>query len=295
MSDDLSPALRRLELGEELRRMREARGKTIEQVSADLSELYGIGFSASKISRLELGRRGANPRDVRDLCKYYGADTEEQDRLVSLAMTSRSDNRLQAVDQVLRQYIVLEARANRLRNYEPTFVPGLLQTVDYHRALADGYIRSGVDPANTEELTQIRIQIRQERQKLLTGETPVTLHSIIDENVVRRQVGANSVMMRQLEHLGEISRRPNIKLQVIPMTAGNYPGCESGFTLVEYPGSGGEEDVACIVDSVTGSRWVDRASDRQIFTRIYSFLGDIAYSIEESRELMRAAADQFRD
>ena len=93
MPEDLSPTLRRWELADALRHIREDQNKTIDRVAQDLSELYRAGFSATKIGRLETGKNGANPRDVRDLCDYYAVDPDLRDRLIALAKDVRLDNR----------------------------------------------------------------------------------------------------------------------------------------------------------------------------------------------------------
>lgn len=110
-----APTLRRWELGVALRKIREARNKTIEQVSHDLSEVYGMGFSPAKISRLENAKRGVNPRDVRDLCEYYGVSQAERDRLMQLAKDSREQERWQGLAEAYATFVALETIASRVR------------------------------------------------------------------------------------------------------------------------------------------------------------------------------------
>ena len=292
MSDSLSPALQRRTLGRELRRVREMRGKTIETVARDLNEAYSTGFSAAKISRLETGKRGANPRDVRDLCDYYEVDAAERDRLVDLAKASREDNQLQGVPESYVDFMVLESQARVVRTYEPTFIPGLLQIVDYDRARFDGYAPSGLDPDSSSESSKMRIELRVERQRRLTAaEDPLIYKAVIDEAVLRRNVGSPDVMAAQLAHLVDMSRRPNITLQVVPFSCGVYPGCESaGFTLLALDPDESTVDNVCFLEGFGGSVWAERAVDRQRIALAFEYLERIALSPDQSRDFILEVA-----
>ena len=281
--DDLSPTLRRWELGGSLRQIRESEGKTIEQVAHDLSELYGGGFSAAKIGRLETGRRGANPRDVRDLCDYYAIDPAERDRLVALAKEVRLDNRLLSVDSSYAEFVALESIARSVRTYEPMVVPGLLQTADYYCAMFDSYARSGLHPERAGDGPQEHIEIRRQRQLRLAGSNALSLHAIVDESVLRRRTGSNEVMSAQLKHLIEMSNRTNISLKVIPSSVGFYPGCESfGFALLEYDQSEHVRENVCFVEGFVLSLWAEQTTERQNVADIYAYLESIALGADES-------------
>src|ERR1051326_2854994 len=121
------PSPDRIQLGTELRRLREAAGKTIDQVSRELTAELGSGFSPTKLSRLETGKRPASQRDVRDLCLHYGAPKDELARLVEMAKASRSQNRWQGLTEAFAEYMVLEQIAGGVRTFESMLVPGLLQ------------------------------------------------------------------------------------------------------------------------------------------------------------------------
>lgn len=292
MSDSLSPALQRRALGRELRRIRELRGKTIETVARDLNKAFSTGFSAAKISRLETGKRGANPRDVRDLCDYYAVDAVERDRLVDLAKSSREDNQLQGVPESYVDFMVLEAQARVVRTYEPTFIPGLLQIVDYDRARFDGYAPSGLDPDSSNESSRKRIELRMERQRRLTAaEDPLIYTAVVDEAVLRRNVGSPAVMAAQLAHLVDMSRRPNITLRVVPFSRGVYPGCESaGFTLLELDPDETTMDNVCFLEGFGGSVWAEKLADRQRIALAFEYLERIALSADQSRDFILEVA-----
>jgi transcriptional regulator with XRE-family HTH domain len=287
---DPSPALRRWQLGGTLRRIREDLHKTIEQVAEDLSAMHGSGFSAAKIGRLETGQRGANPRDVRDLCDYYGIDPEERDRLISMAREVRQNNRIQSVGAAYDEFIALESIARTLRVFEAIFVPGLLQTAEYYRALYESEARSGVKPELTADGLELFAGVRRKRQLRLVGDDAINCRAIVDENVIRRHVGSPEVMSAQLAHLIELSRRPNIVLRVIPISVGVYPGWEStGFALLEYDQSENLRDNVCYVEGFVTALWAEQAAARQHVASIFTYMEEIALDPDESRALMDEA------
>jgi hypothetical protein len=292
--EDLSPTPRRWDLGRALRRVRESQGKTIEQVSADLSELYVGGFSAAKISRLETAKRGASPRDVRDLCDYYGVDPMERDRLVELARAAKAENYLQGVPEAYVEYVALETLARTVLNYEPMFVPGLLQTADYYRAVIDHHAVAGLGLDGAAQNYKALAQVRLERQRRLDGEDPLILRAVIDENVLRRRVGSNAVMVAQLGHLIEMSGRPNIVLQLMPESSGVYPGCDSaGITLLEFKEGDSTPDNVCLLDGYIGSVWAERSADKTRIARTLHYLEANAWSSDETRNFIADAMQRF--
>jgi len=195
-------------LGEELRHIRETRGKTIEQVSQELSERLGSGFSTAKISRLETAKRGITLRDVRDLCDYYGLGAADRERLIAMAKASRG-NRLQGINEALSEYVALESIANAIYAYESMLVPGLQQTRDYTRALAEGIagLVAGGAPPDQATLEE-QLDVRAARQERLRGPDAVRFVAIMDENVVRRRVGTPQVMAAQLRRIAEVAEYP---------------------------------------------------------------------------------------
>ena len=293
MTSDLSPTMRRWELGRALRQIRESQGKTIEQVSGDLSETYGTGFSATKISRMETGKRGANPRDVRDLCDYYGVSEVEQGRLFNLAKAVRSETHLQWAKVAYSEYVAIEAHARSLRCYEPMFVPGIFQTVEYHRATIDSYAPTGTRPDLGADYAAL-IQVRSERQRRLIGPNALIIHAIIDENTLHRQVGTAVVMAAQLDRLAALSTQTNITLRVVPTSHGLYPGCESaGFSMLELDADEPAEDNSCYIEGLIGPTWAERAVDRLYVSRVFAHLESIALCADESRERIKCAAREF--
>jgi transcriptional regulator with XRE-family HTH domain len=286
-----SPALGRIQLGAELRRLREAAGKTIDQVSRDLSAQLGPGFSPTKLSRLETGKRPANQRDVRDLCLYYEATAEELDHLVELAKASRSQNRWQGLTEAYAEYIALESIADGVRTYESALVPGLLQTPEYSQAVAigDAFEHTATEGEGAD--MDIKIRVRVGRQRRLRERPPLRFHAIMDENVLRRAIGGPVVMSGQLRHMYEISRLRNVTLQVVPITRGAYPGIESaGFSILDFAAGVHTQDYVCFLEGIVGAVWAERETERLRIVRVFQYMTGLALSPLESRDLIEAVA-----
>jgi transcriptional regulator with XRE-family HTH domain len=273
-----------------MRRIREEQNQTIEQVSRALSKKYGRGFSAAKIGRLETGRRGANPRDVRDLCEYYEVDSVERDRLVAMARDIQRDPSLQWVTDAYAEYIALESIAGAVRIYEPMFIPGLMQTSEYYRAIVATDLNAALRPEFTNDWLQTSIEIRRKRQSRLTGENPLTCSAFLDENVIRRRVGSGQVMSDQLAHLIELSHTANVEIRVIPASIGVYPGCESsGFNLLDFARGDHLMGNACYVEGLVSVLWAEQTAEREHIWDIFAHLEGIALDVNESRVALDAA------
>jgi hypothetical protein len=273
-----------------MRRIREEQNQTIEQVSRALSKKYGRGFSAAKIGRLETGRRGANTRDVLDLCVYYEVAAHERDRLVTMARDIQQDTGLQWVTDAYAEYIALESIAGAVRVYEPMFIPGLLQTLDYYLAVVDTHLSTYLSPEFTDGWLQTSVEIRRKRQSRLTGDSPIVCTAVIDENVLRRRVGSGQIMSAQLAHLIEASRMENVEIRVIPTSRGVYPGCESsGFALLDYARGDHLMGNACYVEGLVTALWAEQIAERQRVGDIFANLKSIALNADESRTLIAAA------
>ena len=216
MASNVNPTVRRRRLGQELRRLREQKGMTAEEVAEQLL------VSQSKISRLENGRRSISQRDVRDLCGVY--EVEDQrivDSLMQMAKESRQQGWWHAFGDIpYSVYIGLETDAANLRVYEPQVVPGLLQTRQYAEAMISGRPAGGA-PDDVEK----RVEVRMRRQERITDpEDPLRLWAVVDEAALRRVVGNRAVMRDQLEHLVEQCQLPHVTVQVAAVRHGRAPG-----------------------------------------------------------------------
>jgi transcriptional regulator with XRE-family HTH domain len=224
------PTVRRILVGAQLRRLREASGLTREAAG------YRIRASESKISRLELGRVGFKDRDIVDLLELYGvADETQRDALVALAREANSPGWWHSYDDVLpnwfQTYVGLEEAASLIRSYEIQFLPGLLQTVAYARAV----ISAGARDAPTTEIDR-RVHLRATRQRILhRSSAPPKFWGVVDEAALRRPIGGAKVMREQIEHLLELMELPNVTLQVMPFRFGSHAGESGAFSILRFP------------------------------------------------------------
>lgn len=234
----MSSLVRQRRLAQELRRLREAAHLTCDEVAAALD------CSASKISRMETCRVLVSPRDVRDLLKIYGVPEEQRSGLIQLARESRQKGWWQtfanAVEPNVMTYLGLEQEASELRIYNVSWMPGLLVTEDYARvAVTAG--RAVIEQRRTADDT-IGLVMERQRQASLS---PRQLWVVLDEAVLRRRLGGREVMRRQVEHLIELSSRPDLCLQVMPFIGGLHITLDASFTIMAFPDPA-DPDIACV-------------------------------------------------
>jgi transcriptional regulator with XRE-family HTH domain len=227
-SEWAGPTVRRMLVGAKLRRLRTDIGLSREEAAE------AIRASAWKIHRLENGQVGFKQRDLVDLLERYGVtDPDEIDELLTLAREANVPGWWQHYGDVLpqwfRTYVDLESAATLIRTYEGMFVPGLLQTDDYMRAVIHG--------AHLEEPPEEvgrKVRLRMARQTLLTREHPPRLWAVVDEAALRRPVGGPAVMKGQLQRLLEATELPNVTLQVLPFGAGAHPAMVGAFSILRF-------------------------------------------------------------
>jgi transcriptional regulator with XRE-family HTH domain len=229
MATRRSPTARHRRLIVELKRLREERGLSREQV-ADR-----IGTSETSIFRYEKGETRPQPAVVAAMLDVYGATTAERDELLEMARDARKRGWWHRHRQTLKpgfdSYIGLEAAASIVRTYEVQTVPGLLQTEAYARANIVATSLNMV-PAGIEE----RLSVRLSRQDLITRSTDrVQIIAVLDEAVLHRQVGGPQAMREQIRHLIAMAALPNVVIHILPFAAGAHPGMEGPFCLLSFP------------------------------------------------------------
>jgi transcriptional regulator with XRE-family HTH domain len=246
------PTVQRLVLGGHLRRLREDAGITTERAAAT------IRGSHSKISRMEHGRVGFKERDIADLLALYGVGPgEERDALLDLAREANTPGWWQGYSDALphwvEPYFGLEAAASFIREYELQFVPGLLQTEDYARAV----IQLGSAP--TEEEVERRTDARISRQQILRNPNPPKLWAVMDESALRRIVGSKEIMRDQLRHLIGMCDHEAVTLQVLPFAAGPHRALGGAFTILRYR----EPDLRDVVyiEQLTSALYLDKPTE----------------------------------
>ncbi|MFF8402594.1 helix-turn-helix domain-containing protein [Streptomyces sp. NPDC014846] len=285
MASNVNPTVRRRRLGQELRRLRELKGMTAEEVAERLL------VSQSKISRLENGRRSISQRDVRDLCGVYEVDDQRiVDSLMEMARDSRQQGWWHTFGDIpYSVYIGLETDAESLRVYEPQLVTGLLQT----RAYAEALVQGALPETSTAEIEK-RVQVRMRRQERITAEgNPLRLWVVLDEAALRRVVGSKLVMREQLEHLIEMSQLPHVTVQVLPFEVGAHPGLNGQYAILEFTDAADSSVV--YLEGVTSDLYLEKAQDVQKYAVMYEHLRAQSLNVEQSRQFIAERAKDYAE
>jgi len=272
------PTVLRILLGAQLRRLREGQRITLEEAGKR------IRASHSKISRLETGRVGFKDRDITDLLTLYGVtDEEERETLRSLARRANAPGWWHDYSDVLpnwfEAYVGLEEVAIQIRAYEVQFVPGLMQTEDYARAVT--LLGHDTEPARDIER---RVRLRMARQSVLDREDPPNVWAVIDEAVLRRPAGSPEIMHGQLKHLAELGRRPNVTIQVIPFQVGGHAAAGGPFSILRFA----EPDLPDVVylEQLTSALYLDRPETVDSYLRVMERICMEAATPADSAEII---------
>ena len=278
-----SPTVRRRELGTVLRRLRKEKGLSVDQVA------HYLLCSSSKISRLETGERGATLRDVRDLCDLYEVIIPaERDRLMTLAREGKQQGWWQSYDLPYSNFVGLEAEAAVISGFHSSVLPGLLQTAEYAEEIHKAAIPEVSTPELTPEIIGQRVEARIRRQDLLIKEDPLNFSVVLDEAVLHRLVGGSSVMKDQLKHVVDAAALPNVRIQVIPYSAGAHPALESTFYILDFSAT---LPSVVYVEGLVGWLFLERAEDLDRYRRVFERLCNLALSVEKSIELISHIAE----
>jgi transcriptional regulator with XRE-family HTH domain len=285
-----NPAIVRKQLGEQLRLVREQSGRTSAQVARTL------GWSESKISRIENGKTArVSTGDLDKLCRTYGVDRAVREELHELAAQINRVPRprgrggwLGLIDEVLpdpyEELIRYEREASEILNYEALVVPGLLQTDEYARAIieADSTVR---DP----EILEQKVAARLARQVVLTRHpVPPEFTAFIDEAVLRRPVGGNAILHRQIRRLIAMGERPNISVRVLPFALGAHRGLAGSFIVLNLPDQARTSVV--YAEGVTGGILRTKPDEVAQYRDDLSAISEVALSPRDSAAFLSAAA-----
>jgi transcriptional regulator with XRE-family HTH domain len=272
------PTARRIVLGAQLRRLREAAELSRAEVA------YAIRASESKISRLELGRVGFKERDVEDLLTMYGV-SDPAEREIFLEMVRKASepgwwNRYSDLMPAwFQDYVGLEESASRIQTYELQFVPGLLQIEEYARAVAS----HGRPAAVTDEVER-RVALRMRRQKILAHLGSPQLWAVIDESVLHRPIGGPAVLRAQIEHLLETTAQPQITLQVVPHHLSGY-AAEGAFSMLRFAEPALPDLV--YLEHLSGALYLDKPEEIEVYSRAFDRLTVDAETPHRTRQMLR--------
>ncbi|MFV2194833.1 helix-turn-helix domain-containing protein [Nocardiopsis sp. LOL_012] len=285
MPTDRGVTLRAQWLGQILRDFRERKGLTLKDVAEYLQR------NISTVSRCELGIYPIRRVDAAAMLDLYGvSDKKQREAVMELAGDVWQTGWWEqySKDNVWSSTIDLawlESRSHEMRVFATMTVPGLLQTEDYARALM---LIANRD--STKREIERWINLRMDRQRVLSRAEPLHLSAVIDEAVLRRQVGGPDVMGQQLQHLSAMAEEPNIDLRVLPFTAGAHASPDGPFNLLKM--SDPFPEVAHI-ESPAGSIYLETdAVDRIVET--YDWLHEHSLSNEDTAALLAALEEELR-
>jgi transcriptional regulator with XRE-family HTH domain len=262
-------------------RRRDAAGLSREEVARQLE------WSTSTVFRIETGRSRPQPGNVRVLLDLYGVTGPERDGLIQLAREARQPGWWHSFRDVLPNpyevYIGLESGAASIRNFEPTVIPGLLQTEEYAREM----FRNGPRELDQDDIER-RVQVRLERQRILAREDRPRLWAVIDEAVIRRIVGDPAVMRGQLRHLAESAEQGKTTLQVVPFRAGAHAGTTGPFVILDFPEP--TDPAVVYVETLAGDIYLEERTDVTRYTIAFDRLLAAALHPDDSMRLVEQAA-----
>ena len=277
-SDWAGPTVRRMLVGARLRRLRTELGLTREEAA------QAIRASEWKIHRLENGQVGFKDRDIIDLLALYQlTDPAEVADFLTLTREANTPGWWQHYGDVLpswfRTYVDLEQAATLIRTYEGQFVPGLLQTDDYMRAVVRGaHLEESGDEVGR------RVRLRMARQILLTRDGPPRLWAVVDEAALRRPVGGKDVMRGQLERLIEATKLPNVTLQILPFASGAHPAMVGSFSVLRFP----DEELPDIVylEHLTSALYLNKPDEVDQYLHVMESICVRAAAPDQTVELL---------
>jgi transcriptional regulator with XRE-family HTH domain len=271
-------------LGARLRRLREA--AEISRAEAG----FAIRSSESKISRMELGRVSFKARDVTDLLTMYGVtDPEKRETFLEMVRLSNEPGWWHRYSDMVadwfQDYLGLEESASRIQSWEQQFVPGLLQTEDYTRAIAS----HGWSPLTAQSVQRL-VALRMRRQMLLSKPNPPKFWAVIDESVLHRPIGGRQVLLAQIEHLLELTKRPHITLQVVPYQFSGY-AAEGSFATLRFR----EPELPDVVyiEHLSGALYLDKRSDTELYGRVFDRLTVDAHTPDHTRQMLMKARTEM--
>lgn len=275
------PIIRRWQLGNELRKAREAAGVTIRAAASE------IEVQAGTLSKIEGGKQAIRTTYIKMLAPMYDLSPDRRADLLALAEEANQPGWWVSYGKLVpdwfRLYLGYESDASDLNTYESELVPGLLQTEDYARAVS---LASKPDSTGAELDKQV--ELRRERQQRITGDDPPTMHAVLNEGVLLRKVGGPAVMRAQLEHLGKLAELRHVTIQVLPYSAGAHPAMTAPFLMLGFQDEPAMNTV--YLENGRGSLYLEKPADLDRYRVMFDQLTRQALRPQESSEFIATVA-----
>jgi transcriptional regulator with XRE-family HTH domain len=281
-----SPTVGRRRLAAELRAIRERRGESLQTVAT------GLRWSTSKLSRYEQGI-GLKPGEVASLIDHYQVTGDLREHLLGLAQEAARKGWWEKYSDVssveYREFIGLEAEASSIAVWHVEVVTGLLQTERYARSLLTEYSR--VEPI-APAIIERRVELRMRRQQMLENEQ-LSLLIVLDESVLKRQYGEESVMYEQLQWLATQADRPNITLRILPLRA-LHPVSAESFVIFTFGPKGNAvlHDVVA-AEGLKTSFYIENQQETYLHLLVFNTLFEAALDADASRDLIIQTAESY--
>lgn len=293
MATDPGSTVPRRQLGRYLRQLREEARVTVKLAAEELE------WSAPKIWRIEGGATSMRALDVEAMCRLYGADADTTQALMGLAKETKAKGWWHSYGDSIpawfELYVGLESAANRIRQYEPELIPGLLQTDDY----ATEVFRIGRPDMSHDDIRR-GVAVRMERQGLLTRARPPVprLEVVLNEATLRRSLRSRGEMADQLRHIGNVAALSNVSVRVLPFRAGIHPAAMSGgsFAILDFPDDGnvrGAEPTTVYCDGLTGSLYLDRPTEVAAYEAVWARIASSSLDELQSKRLIAAITKEY--
>jgi transcriptional regulator with XRE-family HTH domain len=266
----------------ELRNARGLSGLTQKEVASTL------GWSPSKLIRIENGSVGVTIPDLKALLEEYGVrDRVRIDELVEMTRRAREPGWSPYSDVLSKgflTYLGYESSAARIFQFEPSLVPGLLQTEEYARAVFQDV--TGAPPDRHDRLWTVR----QRRQELHERDEPPRMSFVLDEAVIRRWLGGAAVMSRQLRRLRADAALSHVALQIIPFSTGGHSGLTGPIVILQFADPN-VDDIVYLEDPHGEVAFVDAPDEASRYLDEFLTIQDRALSPADSLGLLDEAID----
>jgi transcriptional regulator with XRE-family HTH domain len=276
-----SPSARQRRLAAVLRSLRKEAGLSREDVAERL------GCSPPTITRVEAAQTSARVADVTVMLDIYGVTGNSKETLLQLARDARKrgwwDKMSDAIPEYFQSYVGLEEDASAIWGYESEYVPGLFQTEEYARAVMEA------EPTLPPEDELARsLSIRMKRQERLASANPPEMWMVLNEAVIRREIGGPEVMRGQLHRLVTLSTQNNVNIQVLPFDSGAHPAMNGGFSLLKFL-KPSDPDVVYL-DYWRGGIYLEDSGDVDAYARLFDHLRARALGPDQTRRLVTQVA-----
>ncbi len=271
--------------------MREAR----ERAGVEPKEVAKLlGRDTTRVTKMEKGREGLTPGDAKMLLDRYDVHTEEEKlEIMELARTrsqrGRWSNHRAIVPLQQRAYLDFEQDSNVVQHYGMEMIPGLLQTEAYMRTTLGNHFK-----VDSPEVIEDVVATRLERQEILFRQVPATAGFVLSESCLRRSFGRNAVMHEQMIHLDKLTRRRNIRIQVLPFDAPVSGGVPFSFTILRIPAPTSAPPLEMVyVENLHDADYLDGVPEVADYADLWSRLTADALNLEQSRKFIQGVADHY--